>query len=95
MLNEKKGEECLSESTQNALYCAMLRLACYDDDFGKNRIGNPAAACAVCRIGWGNCNNFYNDDIVNLAASVGIILSPCIKHEDYQVHLYKQDICLN
>ena len=74
---------------QNALYCAMLQLACLIDDARKERVGNLTAACERCEIGIASCGNDHYRFTGPLAKSVGINIGPFINRQDYQVHLDK------
>lgn len=75
---------------KEVLYCAMLRLACYTEDFQKGRPINGIKPCEICRIEPSLCRELPHKGIIELAESVGILISPLINRAgEYQVHLEK------
>ena len=72
---------------KDSLYCAMLKLACYDDDARKERLVDRGKPCELCKLPTDACVGHY-EQIMDLAERVGIKISPCINRAaDYSVHL--------
>ena len=75
---------------KDSLYCAMLQLACFIDDYRNNRPAFFGAACAVCKIKPDTCDSVF-DKTKELAECVGVDLQPYTIREvpNYKVHLDK------
>ncbi len=89
-------EELKKVSEQDSLYCAMLTLACFIEDYNT---GNPRAVsrdvpCAICRIKkkigcQGQSMLYFN--VGALARSVGINLAAPDEHISQKVHAISVD----